>query len=105
MNPVYIDLFILSSDGSIFFYFVHSCSTTAESLTNNNEEELQRRCQERQQEIDHMQQVLETKIQLLQEVGVVRQTCPLVYISRMSLILMNLRCVYVGIFLGGPASA
>lgn len=43
-------------------------STTAESLTNNNEAELQRRCQERQQEIDHMQQVLETKIQLLQEV-------------------------------------
>ncbi|XP_043989813.1 myomegalin-like isoform X12 [Gambusia affinis] len=41
--------------------------TTAESLTNNNEAELQRRCQERQQEIDHMQQVLETKIQLLQE--------------------------------------
>lgn len=43
-------------------------STTAESLTNRNEAELQRRCQERQQEIDHMQQVLETKIQLLQEV-------------------------------------
>ncbi|KAM4556871.1 myomegalin isoform 5-T5 [Fundulus diaphanus] len=41
--------------------------TTAESLSNNNEAELQRRCQERQQEIDHMQQVLETKIQLLQE--------------------------------------
>ncbi|XP_026168604.1 myomegalin isoform X3 [Mastacembelus armatus] len=41
--------------------------TTAESLTNHNEAELQRRCQERQQEIDHMQQVLETKIQLLQE--------------------------------------
>uniref|UniRef100_A0A3B3I3D0 Centrosomin N-terminal motif 1 domain-containing protein n=1 Tax=Oryzias latipes TaxID=8090 RepID=A0A3B3I3D0_ORYLA len=36
-------------------------------LTNHNETELQRRCQERQQEIDHMQQVLETKIQLLQE--------------------------------------
>ncbi|XP_028283911.1 myomegalin isoform X3 [Parambassis ranga] len=41
--------------------------TTAESLTNHNEAELQRRCQERQEEIDHMQQVLETKIQLLQE--------------------------------------
>ncbi|XP_072220629.1 myomegalin-like isoform X8 [Leuresthes tenuis] len=41
--------------------------TTAESLTSHNEEELQRRCQERQHEIDHMQQVLETKIQLLQE--------------------------------------
>lgn len=44
-------------------------STTAESLTNHNEAELQRRCRERQQEIDHMQQVLETKIQLLQEVS------------------------------------
>lgn len=43
-------------------------STTAESVTNHNEAELQRRCRERQQEIDHMQQVLETKIQLLQEV-------------------------------------
>lgn len=43
-------------------------STTAESVSNHNEAELQRRCQERQQEIDHMQQVLETKIQLLQEV-------------------------------------
>lgn len=42
--------------------------TTAESLTNQNEAELQRRFQERQQEIDQMQQVLETKIQLLQEV-------------------------------------
>uniref|UniRef100_A0A672HKD4 Centrosomin N-terminal motif 1 domain-containing protein n=1 Tax=Salarias fasciatus TaxID=181472 RepID=A0A672HKD4_SALFA len=41
--------------------------TAAESLTNHNEAELQRRCQERQQEIDHMQQVLQTKIQLLQE--------------------------------------
>uniref|UniRef100_A0A8C5GBU8 Centrosomin N-terminal motif 1 domain-containing protein n=1 Tax=Gouania willdenowi TaxID=441366 RepID=A0A8C5GBU8_GOUWI len=41
--------------------------TTAENLTNQNEAELQRRCQDRQQEIDHMQQVLETKIQLLQE--------------------------------------
>uniref|UniRef100_A0A3B5K668 Centrosomin N-terminal motif 1 domain-containing protein n=1 Tax=Takifugu rubripes TaxID=31033 RepID=A0A3B5K668_TAKRU len=36
-------------------------------VTNHNEAELQRRCQERQQEIDHMEQVLETKIQLLQE--------------------------------------
>ncbi|KAG7273173.1 hypothetical protein CRUP_019300, partial [Coryphaenoides rupestris] len=40
---------------------------TAESLTNHNEAELQRRCQERQQEINDMQEVLETKIQLLQE--------------------------------------
>ncbi|KAG7457198.1 hypothetical protein MATL_G00243970 [Megalops atlanticus] len=41
--------------------------TTAESVTNHNEAELQRRCEERQQEIDHMQEILETKIQLLQE--------------------------------------
>ncbi|KAJ8384521.1 hypothetical protein AAFF_G00204360 [Aldrovandia affinis] len=41
--------------------------TTAESLTNHNEAELQRRSEERQQEIDHMQEILETKIQLLQE--------------------------------------
>ncbi|TSQ01593.1 Myomegalin [Bagarius yarrelli] len=41
--------------------------TTAESLTNNNEAELQRRCEARQQEIDHMQQVLHSRIQLLQE--------------------------------------
>ncbi|KAI7790496.1 putative myomegalin-like [Triplophysa rosa] len=40
---------------------------TAETLTNHNEAELQRRCEERQQEIDHMQQVLETKIHILQE--------------------------------------
>ncbi|RXN22795.1 myomegalin-like isoform X10 [Labeo rohita] len=31
--------------------------TAAESLTNHNEAELQRRCEERQQEIDHMQQL------------------------------------------------
>eukprot|EP00063_Salmo_salar_P072659 XP_014047494.1 PREDICTED: myomegalin-like isoform X9 [Salmo salar] len=41
--------------------------TTAESLSSHNEAELQRRCEERQQEIDHMQELLETKIQLLQE--------------------------------------
>ncbi|KAG1963703.1 myomegalin [Pimephales promelas] len=41
--------------------------TTAESLTNQNEVEEQRRCEERQQEIGHMQEILETKIQLLQE--------------------------------------
>ncbi|KAK7945717.1 hypothetical protein WMY93_001445 [Mugilogobius chulae] len=41
--------------------------TSAESLTNHNDDALQRRCQERQREIDQMQQVLETKIQLLQE--------------------------------------
>ncbi|KAA0719551.1 hypothetical protein E1301_Tti021688 [Triplophysa tibetana] len=40
---------------------------TAETLTNHNEAELQRRCEERQQEIDHMQQVLETKIHILHE--------------------------------------
>lgn len=42
--------------------------TTAETLTNQNEVEVQRRCEERQQEIRHIQEVLETKIRLLQEV-------------------------------------
>lgn len=51
-----------------FFFLMMSNRTTAESLTNQNEAELQRRFQDRQQEIDQMQQVLETKIQLLQEV-------------------------------------
>ncbi|XP_056619879.1 myomegalin isoform X3 [Triplophysa dalaica] len=41
--------------------------TTAETLTNQNEVEVQRRCEERQQEIRHIQEVLETKIRLLQE--------------------------------------
>ena len=43
-------------------------STTAESLTNQNEAEVQRRCEERQQELSHLHEILETKIQLLQEV-------------------------------------
>lgn len=42
--------------------------TTAEILTNQNEVEVQRRCEERQQEIQHVQEVLQTKIQLLEEV-------------------------------------
>ncbi|KAK6308721.1 hypothetical protein J4Q44_G00201840 [Coregonus suidteri] len=41
--------------------------TTVESLTNQNEEELQRLCEERQQEISHIQEILETKVELLQE--------------------------------------
>nr|XP_046215470.1 myomegalin-like isoform X5 [Oncorhynchus gorbuscha] len=41
--------------------------TTAESLSSHNEAELQRRCEERKQEIDHMRELPETKIQLLQE--------------------------------------
>uniref|UniRef100_A0A673WI21 Centrosomin N-terminal motif 1 domain-containing protein n=1 Tax=Salmo trutta TaxID=8032 RepID=A0A673WI21_SALTR len=41
--------------------------TTVESLTNQNEEELQRHCEERQQEISHIQEILETKVELLQE--------------------------------------
>ncbi|KPP70326.1 hypothetical protein Z043_110850 [Scleropages formosus] len=41
--------------------------TTAESVSSHNEAELQRRCEEQQQEIDHMQEILESKIQLLQE--------------------------------------
>ena len=56
----------LGNDTPVCF---HSASESAENLTNHNEAELQRRCQERQQEINDMQEVLETKIQLLQEVG------------------------------------
>uniref|UniRef100_A0A8C2XCF2 Centrosomin N-terminal motif 1 domain-containing protein n=1 Tax=Cyclopterus lumpus TaxID=8103 RepID=A0A8C2XCF2_CYCLU len=40
---------------------------TAESLSNQNEAELQRRLSERQEEIIHMQEILETKVQLLQQ--------------------------------------
>ncbi|KAF0041636.1 hypothetical protein F2P81_005168 [Scophthalmus maximus] len=40
---------------------------TADSLSNQNEAELQRRLAERQHEICHMQEILETKVQLLQE--------------------------------------
>lgn len=40
----------------------------SESQTNQNEEEQQRGCEARQQEISHMQEILETKVQLLQEV-------------------------------------
>lgn len=49
----------------MYFLFVRS---TAESLSSQTEAELQRRLEERQQEISHMQEVLETKVQLLQEV-------------------------------------
>uniref|UniRef100_A0A8C9ZTW3 Centrosomin N-terminal motif 1 domain-containing protein n=1 Tax=Sander lucioperca TaxID=283035 RepID=A0A8C9ZTW3_SANLU len=42
--------------------------STAESLSNQNEAELQRRLAERQEEIVHMQEILQTKVQLLQEV-------------------------------------
>ncbi|XP_075938706.1 myomegalin-like [Anarhichas minor] len=41
--------------------------STAESLSNQNEAELQCRLSERQEEIIHMQEILETKVQLLQE--------------------------------------
>uniref|UniRef100_A0A3Q1HFT3 Centrosomin N-terminal motif 1 domain-containing protein n=1 Tax=Anabas testudineus TaxID=64144 RepID=A0A3Q1HFT3_ANATE len=41
--------------------------STAEILSNHNEAELQRRLAERQEEISHMQEILETKVQLLQE--------------------------------------
>ncbi|KAL6486075.1 hypothetical protein MHYP_G00054670 [Metynnis hypsauchen] len=41
--------------------------TTAESLTNQNDAEVQRCYEERQQEISHLHEILETKIQLLQE--------------------------------------
>lgn len=49
--------------------FISLCfRSTAESLSNQNEAELQRRLAERQEEISHMQEVLEAKVQLLQEV-------------------------------------
>ncbi|KAM6922019.1 myomegalin-like [Xenentodon cancila] len=41
--------------------------SAAENLTNQNEAELQRRLAERQQEVSHMQEILETKVQHLQE--------------------------------------
>ncbi|XP_023860280.1 myomegalin-like [Salvelinus sp. IW2-2015] len=42
--------------------------STSESQTNQNEEEEQQRgCEARQQEISHMREILETKVQLLQE--------------------------------------
>lgn len=74
-------------------------STTAESVTNHNEAELQRRCQERQQEIDHMEQVLETKIQLLQEVRPLRTSWGLKLALCKKIVTV---CVFT--LLGGPAS-
>ncbi|KAJ8376154.1 hypothetical protein SKAU_G00067340 [Synaphobranchus kaupii] len=47
--------------------FLDKALTTADSLPNHNGAELQRQSEARQQEIDHMQELLETKIQLLQE--------------------------------------
>lgn len=47
------------------FFVVRS---TAESLSDQNEADLQRRLAERQEEISHMQEVLEAKVQLQQEV-------------------------------------
>ncbi|KAK5605669.1 hypothetical protein CRENBAI_008117 [Crenichthys baileyi] len=41
--------------------------STAEILSNEKEAELQRRLAERQEEISHMQEILETKVQLLQK--------------------------------------
>lgn len=41
----------------------------AESLTNRNEAELRRQYEERQQESEHVYELLENKVQLLQEVG------------------------------------
>uniref|UniRef100_A0A8C9ZM99 Centrosomin N-terminal motif 1 domain-containing protein n=1 Tax=Sander lucioperca TaxID=283035 RepID=A0A8C9ZM99_SANLU len=49
-------------------FWTKLCESTAESLSNQNEAELQRRLAERQEEIVHMQEILQTKVQLLQEV-------------------------------------
>lgn len=43
-------------------------SSAAESLCSHNEAELQRHLAERQEEISHVQEILETKVLLLQEV-------------------------------------
>ncbi|XP_062280924.1 LOW QUALITY PROTEIN: myomegalin-like [Scomber scombrus] len=47
--------------------FLDKALSTAECLSNQNEAELQRRLEDRQEEISHMQEILETKVQLLQE--------------------------------------
>ncbi len=65
------DTFFPNCSLNYFVCIVSLGRTTAESLTNQNEVEVQRRCEERQQEIGHMQEILETKIQLLQEVHIV----------------------------------
>lgn len=64
------DTFFPNCSLNYFVCIVSLLRTTAESLTNQNEVEVQRRCEERQQEIGHMQEILETKIQLLQEVHI-----------------------------------
>lgn len=64
------DTFFPNCSLNYFVCIVSLRRTTAESLTNQNEVEVQRRCEERQQEIGHMQEILETKIQLLQEVHI-----------------------------------
>lgn len=87
-------------DGTVLDTCLTICSTTAESLTNHNEAELQRRCQERQEEIDHMQQVLETKIQLLQEVGLLIHTC----IDTHKYPSLAIHNYFFVCFAGGPAS-
>lgn len=58
---------ILRSSSSCL-HLVPPHRSTAESLSNQSEAELQRRLEDRQQEICHMQEILETKVQLLQEV-------------------------------------
>lgn len=64
------DTFFPNCSLNYFVCIVSLRRTTAESRTNQNEVEVQRRCEERQQEIGHMQEILETKIQLLQEVHI-----------------------------------
>uniref|UniRef100_A0A8P4GEV6 Centrosomin N-terminal motif 1 domain-containing protein n=1 Tax=Dicentrarchus labrax TaxID=13489 RepID=A0A8P4GEV6_DICLA len=53
--------------------------STAESLSNQNEAELQRHLADRQEEISHMQEILETKVQLLQEVQRQKHTITHIY--------------------------
>lgn len=57
--------------------FRGSVRSRTERLTRQKEAELQRHLVERQQDISHMQDVLETKVQLLREVQTPRHHPPL----------------------------
>lgn len=58
----------LRTGGLVVLLTFSLCRSTAEALTNQNEAELQRRLAERQQDVGPTQEVLETRVQLLEEV-------------------------------------
>lgn len=72
INPNYFSVLVIiskeNSEKNICIFMSLCFRSAAESLSNQNEAELQRRLAERQEEISHMQEVLEAKVQLLQEV-------------------------------------